>query len=89
MILHLNSVSGHNFLDSFCPVKNSPQEEKYGSSIVDPIHVIIVVHVGLYSINETRVQLLSLIKNKECLRAPENHVSDRFSQLALITNTST
>lgn len=66
---------------------NQPEEQEDGSPVVDAIHVIIVVHIGLNGINKTRVQFLRLIKNKERLWATEDHVSNSLPQLALKTCT--
>lgn len=68
---------------------HQPEEQEYGSPIADPIHIIIVVHVGLYGVDESWMKLFCLIKDKESLWAPQNHVSNGFSQLALVANTPT
>lgn len=62
---------------------NQPEEQEYGPSVANSIHIVIVVHIGLNGINKTRVQFLSLIKNEEGLGATEDHVSNSLPQLAL------
>lgn len=64
---------------------NKPEKQEDGSSVVNAIHVIIMIHIGLNGINKTRVQFLGLIKNKESLWATEDHVSNSLPQLALKT----
>lgn len=63
---------------------NRPEEEKYGPPVVHTVHIVIVIHVGLDGINEARVQLLSLVKDEERLRAPQHHVSYCLPKLTLI-----
>ena len=49
--------------------RNPPQEEEDGSAIVDTVYVVIVIHVGFDGVDEARVKLLSLVEDKESLRA--------------------
>lgn len=62
---------------------NQPEEEEDGSPVTHTINVVIVIQKGFDSINEAGVKLLSLIKDKQSLRAAQHHVTDGFFQLAL------
>lgn len=62
---------------------HSPEKQKYGPSITDPIHAIVVIHIRLNGIYKTWVQLLCLIKDEKSLRASKYHISNSFPQLAL------
>ena len=66
-------------------VKDQPEEEEDGSAVGNPINVVIVIHVGLYGVDEARVKLLSLVEDEQSLRATQHHVPDGFSKLSLNT----
>ena len=48
---------------------NPPEEEEDGSTVIDTIYIIIVIHVRFDGVNEAWMKLLSLIEDEQSLRA--------------------